>query len=529
MTIDAVGTLLCWLLFLPLVGIPFIWLLPARQAKYVALAIGVGVFGFSLFIFQQYLSLADGPRPDGYVVKAIWRWFGAAAADGTWLSRYDVKLILGVDGISIYLILLTTLLFPLSTWFSFSSVNTHEKGYYILLLLLQTGVLGTFLSLDLLLFYVFFELGLIPMYFLIGIWGGKDKIYAAIKFFLYTLAGSVLMLISILYLGSYVGGKVGTGFTTDLKVILDYLAANPLADSTQRWLFWGFTFSFLIKVPVFPLHTWLPAAHVQAPTAGSVILAGLLLKLGTYGLVRFSLPLFPQTAYAYAWVLALLGLIGVIYGALAAMVQTDIKKLVAYSSVAHMGFVIMGIFAFTPQGMSGAVLQMVNHGISTGALFLIVGMVYDRRHTREIADYQGIAKVMPLFTFFFMLATLSSIGLPGMNGFVGEFLILIGSFGTEAFPRWFTVVATTGVILAAVYMLWMFRRVLFGALDKDENRSLTDLTRTEVAILMPLVVLMFWIGISATPWLDQIGSSSDAVVQWVNEAYRAAQAPVVAR
>jgi NADH-quinone oxidoreductase subunit M len=519
MSQDAVGSLLVWLIFIPLVGIPLIALLKGKSAKYIALGVSLLPFLLSLFIYSEYLGIAAADYQNGYAFKAIYRWFGEPGPNGTWISSYDIKFIVGMDGISVFMVLLTTLLWPLSIWFSWSSISTHEKGYYMLLLILQTGVLGVFLSLDLVLFYVFFELGLIPMYFLIGIWGGKDRIYAALKFFLYTLTGSVLMLISILYIGSLVGSStVGGVFTTDLETILNYVRTTGFAPDVQRWLFWGFAISFLIKVPVFPLHTWLPAAHVQAPTAGSVILAGLLLKMGTYGLIRYSLPLFPQASVQFAWIMALLGLIGVIYGAMAAMVQTDIKKLVAYSSVAHMGFIVMGIFAFTPEAMSGAVLQMLNHGISTGALFLIVGMIYDRRHSREIADFQGIAKVMPVFTLFFIIATLSSIGLPGLNGFVGEFLILIGSFGSTAFSQVYVVLATTGVIIAAVYMLWMFRRVMFGELTSDENRGLKDLTRREVLILMPLTVLMFVIGVYAMPFLSQIGTSSDAIVQQVLQA-----------
>lgn len=474
-------------------------------------------FGFSLIPLILSLWLYSGYQTYGprelaaqpYAFYNVTSWFGEA-------SRYDINFITGVDGTSIYLVLLTTLLFSLSIWFSWNSISKNEKAYYVLLLLLEMGVLGVFTSLDLVLFYVFFEIGLIPMYFLIGIWGGKDRVYASVKFFLYTLVGSFMMLIAILYLGNYGAEVAGAGkeFTSNLLE----LTKLKIPTEIQSWLFLGFTLSFAIKVPLFPLHTWLPDAHVQAPTAGSVILAGVLLKMGTYGLIRFCLPLFPSASMEYAPYMAVLALVGIIYGALAAMVQTDIKKLVAYSSVAHMGFIVMGIFAMTPEAMSGAVLQMINHGISTGALFLIVGMIYDRRHTREIADFQGIAKQVPIFTVFFMITTLSSIGLPGLNGFVGEFLILLGSFNSPAFESWIAVVATTGVILAAVYMLWMFRRVMFGELDKKENQELTDLTTHEVVVLIPLVVLMFVIGFYATPFLQEIGNSTDKLVEVVKNA-----------
>ncbi len=511
------ATLLTLTLFGALIGVPFILFAAPKYARTIALAASLLPLVLAVWLYIEFR--ATPPDANGYHFESIFRWFGQAGANGTWVGDYDIKYIIGVDGISIYLLLLTVLLFPLSIWFSAFSITTYERAYYCLLLLLEVGVLGVFLSLDIVLFYVFFEVGLIPMYFLIGLWGGKDRIYAAVKFFLYTLFGSVLMLISVLYLGHHVatGMQIGT-FTGDLLTILDWLRTHPLPPDVQAWLFWGFAISFLIKVPVFPVHTWLPAAHVQAPTAGSVILAGLLLKMGTYGLVRFNLPLFPQASVDAAWIMGLLGLIGVIYGAMAAMVQTDIKKLVAYSSVAHMGFIVMGIFAFTPEAMAGALLQNINHGISTGALFLIVGMIYDRRHSRAIADFQGIAAIMPTFTLMFMLATLSSIGLPGLNGFVGEFLILLGTFQSAYIPAWMVVIATTGVIIAAVYMLWMFRRVMFGPLDKEENRQLTDLTRAEVAILLPLIALMFLIGFWATPFLQEIGRTSDALVQGVIQA-----------
>jgi len=501
------NTLLNLLLFSPLVGIPILLFTSEKQSKYVAFIISLIPLVLSIWIFGGYLSFADRElASNSYAFYNVIPWFGEN-------SRYDINFITGIDGVSIYLVLLTTLLFTLSIFFSWNSIAKHEKAYYILLLLLEMGVLGVFTSLDLILFYVFFEIGLIPMYFLIGIWGGKDRVYAAVKFFLYTLVGSFMTLIAILYLGSYAADALNTGkaFTSNLSEIMKL----QLPPEIQTWLFLGFVVSFAIKVPVFPVHTWLPDAHVQAPTSGSVILAGVLLKMGTYGIIRFCLPLFPNASMDFAPFFSVLGLIGITYGAMAAMVQTDVKKLVAYSSVAHMGFIVMGIFAMNHEAMSGAVLQMINHGISTGALFLIVGMIYDRRHTREIADFQGLAKQVPVFTVFFMITTLSSVGLPGLNGFVGEFLILLGSFQSPAFQAWIPIVATTGVILAAVYMLWMFRRVMFGELDKKENKELTDLTTHEVAVLIPLVILMFVIGFYATPFLHHINQSSDKIVDIV--------------
>lgn len=519
---DLYFALLNLMMYLPLVGIPVLLLLPKASAKYVAMAFSLMSFIVSIVIYKGYLdasALELSGEKGGYLFYKAFE-----MAEGTFLSGFDIKYAMGIDGISIYLVLLTTLLFPLSIWFSWKSIEKLDKGYYSLLLLLQTGVLGVFMSLDIVLFYMFFEVGLIPMYFLIGIWGGKDRIYASLKFFLYTLAGSVLLLLGVIYLGQKIGPYLGNDivFTSDLQVILQYLFSpdSPVSLSwdEQIWLFLAFAVSFAIKVPMFPVHTWLPDAHVQAPTAGSVILAGVLLKMGTYGLIRFCLPLFPEASLYFAPAASILALIGIIYGAMAAMVQTDIKKLVAYSSVAHMGFVVLGIFAMTKEAMSGSVLQMINHGISTGALFLIVGMIYDRRHTREIKDFQGVAKVMPIFTLFFIIATMSSIGLPGLNGFVGEFLILLGSFGSSVIQNWVVIVATTGVILAAVYMLWMFRRVMFGELDKEENKALVDLNGTEVAVLIPLTLLMFIIGFWATPFLDEINRSSDFVVNSVLQA-----------
>ncbi|MCS6903982.1 MAG: NADH-quinone oxidoreductase subunit M [Bacteroidia bacterium] len=504
-----------FMLLLPTLGVPVILLAKDKVAKYIAMLFSVITFLLSVFLYVQYQTYSTREITAGlFVFETAYNWIGMLVGN-EWVTNFDIKFITGVDGISIYLVLLTTLLFPLSIWFSWGSITENEKAYYALLLLLETGVLGVFVALDLVLFYIFFEVGLIPMYFLIGLWGGKDRIYAAVKFFLYTLVGSLLMLIAILYLGYSAGQAVNGGvFTTDLIKILNYSVPTDV----QPWLFWGFFLSFAIKVPLFPFHTWLPDAHVQAPTAGSVLLAGVLLKLGTYGIVRFCLPLFPAASLDYATAIAGLGLVGIIYGAMAAMVQTDIKKLIAYSSVAHMGFVVMGTFAMTEEALSGAVLQMINHGVSTGALFLIVGMIYDRTHTREIAEYEGVATHLPIFTLFFMISTLSSIGLPGLNGFVGEFLILLGSFKSSVFHPSLVIFATTGVIIAAVYMLWMFRRVMFGKLDFEKTPKLkgtTDLNSLEVGVLLPLVILMFAIGLYATPFLEEINKSSAIIISKV--------------
>src|SRR5262249_53829812 len=367
----------------------------------------------------------------------------------------------GIDGISLFLVLLTTFLTPLAILSSWNSIDHRVKEYFVFMLVLETGMLGVFVALDLFLFYVFWEAMLVPMYFLIGVWGGQKRIYAAIKFFLYTMAGSVLMLVAIITL-YFLNGGVSFDFPTILSGLQSGRVA--LNASQQYWLFLAFFIAFAIKVPLFPFHTWLPDAHVEAPTAGSVILAGVLLKMGTYGIVRFCLPLFPEAALEMAPLISMLAIVGIIYGALVAMVQPDLKKLVAYSSVSHLGFVVLGIFAFNAQGMEGAIYQMLNHGISTGALFLLVGMIYDRRHTRLIEDFGGLATPLPLFSTFFMIVTLSSIGLPLLNGFVGEFLILLGAFTANVLRG---VLAATGIIVSSVYMLWMYQRVVFGDM-KDE-------------------------------------------------------------
>ncbi|MEM6630527.1 MAG: NADH-quinone oxidoreductase subunit M [Bacteroidota bacterium] len=494
------------LIFTPLVGALFILAFRSDQgARSLALIFSVIPFLASIWLYFSYTGevAAGNVDENGFVYFINLPWFTSGG--------FEINYTLGLDGISIYLVLLTTLLFPLTIYFSWGSIGKHEIAYYILLLFLETGVIGFFLSLDMLLFYIFFEMVLIPMYFLIGIWGGKERIYASLKFFLYTLVGSLLMLIAIIYLGINVPGKA---FTTSYLTILEQAEVGI---STKVWLFWAFTLSFAIKVPLFPVHTWLPDAHTQAPTAGSVILAGVLLKMGTYGLIRFCLPLFPEASVQFAPLLSGFAVVGIIYGAMAAMVQKDVKKLVAYSSVSHLGFIVLGIFAFTEEAMSGAIIQMVNHGIATGALFLVVGMIYDRRHTRMISDFQGLAKRVPIFTLVFMITVMASVGLPGLNGFVGEFLVLMGSFKSTVISQAFAIFAASGVIIAAVYLLWMFRRVMFGELDKEENRNLIDLNGREVAVMLPLIILMFWMGFYATPFLKQISSSSDKVVAFVLE------------
>lgn len=411
------------------------------------------------------------------------------------LNGLDIKYIVGLDGLSLLLFMLTTLFGPIVILSSWNSVSKHLAGYYSMLLLLQTASLGVFASLDLIVFYVFFELSLIPMYFLIGIWGGKGRIHATIKFFVYTLLGSLIMLIGLIYVG-YDAGTFLNDFTfsTDWRFLSGGEYQVGLVE--QTWLFLAFALAFCIKVPLFPFHTWLPYAHTEAPTAGSVVLAAIMLKMGTYGLLRVCLPLFPNAFMEFAPYMATLAVIGIIYGALVAMVQKDVKKLVAYSSVSHLGFVVLGLFAFNTIAVQGALIQMINHGLSTGALFLIVGMIYDRRHTRMIKDFGGIAKIIPVFAVMFMISTLASIGLPGLNGFIGEFLILNGSFQSEVLgTSAFTIFGATGVILAAVYMLWMYQRVMFGPVKNEENEDLVDLNAREVGLLIPLVVFIIWIGI----------------------------------
>lgn len=479
-------------IFLPLVGA--LLTMAVRGANAVRwTALGTTLLTFLLSIglwtgFDPALSTASMPQ----LVDMTSAWFP---------DSLDIKYFVGIDGLSLLLVMLTTLLGPIVVLSSWTYIGKQRKGYYTLLLILQTGVTGVFTAFDVFLFYIFFELTLIPMYFIIGIWGGERRVYAAVKFVLFTLVGSLLMLVGILYLGYIAGDAVNGGvFTTDWYKLMAF--NTPLG--TQSWLFLLFALSFAIKVPLFPLHTWLPDAHVEAPTGGSVILAGVLLKMGTYGLVRFCLPFFPNAAQEYALLFAILAVIGIIYGALVSRVQVDAKKLVAYSSVSHLGFVVLGIFAFTTEAMQGAVIQMVNHGLSTGALFLLVGMLYERRHTRLMSDFGGIAKAVPVLTFFMIYSVLASAGLPGLNGFVGEFLILLGSFKSELIGRPILIaLATTGVVLAAVYLLWMVYRTFFGSLDNDENRSMVDMNLRELALMVPLAVLMFVLGFAPNPFLEK--------------------------
>jgi NADH-quinone oxidoreductase subunit M len=435
-----------------------------------------------------------------------------------WIPSIGVKYYLGLDGISLWLVMLTTLLTPISILCSWRSIEHRVKEFFVFMLVLETGMLGVFVSLDFFLFYIFWEVMLVPMYFLIGVWGSDRRLYSAIKFFLYTLFGSVVMLLGILGVYFYAGPQLGKYTFNVVELMRVAYPHTPIISflgvslSFQDLVWLAFGLSFAIKVPMFPFHTWLPDAHTDAPTAGSVILAGVLLKMGTYGFVRFNLPMFPEASQHFVPLVFVLSIIAIVYGAMVCMVQPDMKRLIAYSSVSHMGFVMLGMFAFNHQGVQGSILQMINHGLSTGGLFLIVGLIYDRRHTRLISELGGLSRQMPVYATLFAIIMFASMGLPGLNGFIGEFLILIGAFQVR---WWWGAFAVTGIVLGAAYMLWLYQRTMFGEITKEENRTLPDLDAREVATLVPIVVFCFWIGLYPAPFLKAMEASVTNVIQTV--------------
>ncbi len=489
--------LLSIITFLPLLGAVLCFLAPKETAKITAMAVSLLTFAASLPLWG-YDPAKAGPIEG-------WSTFQFVEGPYPWVEDLGISYHLGADGIAVLLVLLTTFLTPIVIGSSLSSIKDRLPQYLGFMLLLETGMIGAFVALDTFLFYVFWELMLIPMYFIIGIWGGYERIYATVKFFIYTFAGSLLMLVAILGLYTQHHEQFGTWSSNLIDL---YQLSLPW--DVQVLMFAAFAVAFAVKVPMFPVHTWLPDAHVQAPTGGSVILAGVLLKLGTFGFLRYAMPLFPEATLTYGPALVVLAVIGIIYGALVAMVQEDIKKLVAYSSVSHMGVVMLGLFALNPEGVSGAVYQMLNHGLSTGALFLLVGVLYERRHTRMISEYGGLAKVVPLFSFVFMVVTFSSIGLPGLNGFIGELLCLMGAYERHPVA---TAFATTGVIFGAVYMLWAYQRMVFGPLRNTENKDLQDLNLVEKLYLAPILVLIVIMGLFPGPVLEKMGSSVERIIE----------------
>ena len=473
------------LTFLPLVFALLVLLVPSSQVKAIRTVALVG----TLANFVLSILMLNGF--DGNTARMQFQQIAS------WIPVFGINYHVGIDGISLWLVMLTTFLSVIAVGFSFS-IKSRVKEYMFFMLLLQTGMIGVFVSLDLVLFYLFWEAMLIPMYFLIGIWGGDRRIYASLKFFLYTFFGSVLMLIAIISLYNYTGAR-----TFDLIEIQNQLTNQSLPTGVEVWLFAAFALAFAIKVPMFPFHTWLPDAHVEAPTAGSIILAGVLLKMGTFGFMRFCIPLFPQAAVSAATVLMVIAVIGIIYGAIVATIQPDMKKLVAYSSVSHLGFIMLGLFALNEQGLTGSLIQQVNHGISTGALFLLVGFVYERRHTRMIEDYGGLKRVLPVYAACFLLIMLSSIGLPGTNGFIGEILCLIGGYQAS---HALGIAGAVGLVLGAVYMLWMFQRVFYGQAE-GANTKMKDLAIGELAIIIPLIIVVFWIGLRPGFFIDKMRPS----------------------
>ncbi|HEX9818443.1 MAG TPA: NADH-quinone oxidoreductase subunit M [Methylomirabilota bacterium] len=482
--------------FLPAAGAVAVALVPPRLAmahRVLGLVIALATLALSLPLWFGF----DGDRAD-FQFAELYRW----------MPTLGVSYHVGIDGISLLLVLLTTFLTPLALASAWHAIEDRTKEFVITMLLLETGMLGVFVSLDLFLFFVFWEAMLIPMYLIIGVWGGGNRIYAAVKFVLYTMVGSALMLVAILALYYQHGAATGT-YTFDLPALARWVLPPGTA---QNLMFLAFALAFAIKVPLFPFHTWLPDAHVEAPTAGSVILAGVLLKMGTYGFLRFCLPLFPDATVTFAPLVFALAVVGIVYGALVSTVQPDLKKLVAYSSVSHLGFVMLGLFTLNQQGLVGGVIQMVNHGLSTGALFLMVGMIYERRHTRLIAEFGGLWKVIPAFSALFLVLVLSSLGLPGLNGFVGEFLVLVGAFQVSP---WLAALATTGIVFAAVYLLWMYQRVAFGEITREENRRLTDLSPREWAVLVPVLLFIVWIGVYPTAFTGKTEATIAALLAQV--------------
>jgi len=488
--------------FLPLVGVLAILLTnpPKRGSENlvrgIAVATTVVTFLGTLLILMRYDPAVAG-------LQMIDRF--------DWIPSWGIQYFLAVDGLSILMVLLTSFISMLAIASTWNAIQTQVKQFYIFTLLLETGMLGVFLAQDLFLFYIFWEFTLVPMYFLIGIWGGARRVYASIKFFLYTMAASLLMLLAILYMG----------ITNGTFALPDLIAGRAAFAGAQNLLFLGFFLAFAVKVPIFPFHSWLPDAHTEAPTAGSIILAGVLLKMGTYGLIRFNLPLFPEASYRFAPYIAVLAIIGIIYGAIVSFAQKDVKKLVAYSSISHLGFVTLGIFSLNAAGIQGAILQGVNHGLSTGALFFLVGVLYEQTHTRDMAAYGGVWKIMPMFSVLSLIVVLSSMGLPGLNGFVGEFTILLGSMGAESLaphPWIFTAFATTGVILAAIYLLWMFQRVFMGPAETPQVKGLREMNRGELAIMLSFLLFIFWIGIAPSLYFRLIDGSVSALVADISNA-----------
>jgi len=506
--------LLTILILLPLVGAALtlahqMFWKQEGQIKWVTLGFTVLNFVVSLALFSK--SALAGPG--GFFFEK----------NVPWIKAINTNFHVGVDGLSFWLVILTTFIMPIAVISTWNAVEKRVTAFYIFLLLLESAMIGVFVSLDLLVFYLFFEASLIPMFFLIGIWGGENRIYAAVKFFIFTALGSLLMLVAIIGLYYLYGDQTGFGGSFDFVSILTAMKNGTLIlpPQTGMLLFLAFALAFAIKVPLFPFHTWLPDAHTEAPTAGSIILAAVLLKMGTYGLMRFNFSLFPDQSRETAWIFITLAIIGIIYGALVAMVQPDVKRLVAYSSVAHMGFVILGMFSFTEAGMQGALYTMLAHGVTTGALFLLVGYIYERRHTREITQFGGLANVMPVYTTVFVITTMASVGLPFLNGFVGEFLIMVGMFTSKVLPvtanlNWnyiAAMVAGTGVIFAAVYLLWMVQRVFFGKVTNEKNKILADLSWREIGLMVPLIILMVYMGVFPKPILKR----SDEVIKAIQE------------